>query len=149
MILGASLLFVESKVKMATINSITNGDSWVENLSVAKNLINTNEDSFTIRVRGGDSNDPSKKATDPVGLSRSILHVLDQNPEEWVNVKCVGAKSLFIASIAFQMAASEIEKHSRALRLVNTQWTYSAEIGGKPAKGICMRIFAIPQLHAR
>ena len=73
---------MESKVKMATINSMTNGDSWVENLSVAKNLINTNEDSFTIRVRGGDSNEPNKKATNPVGLSRSILHVLDQNPEE-------------------------------------------------------------------
>jgi hypothetical protein len=47
------------------------------------------------------------------------------------------------------MAANEIEKHSRAVRLVNTQWTYAAEIGGKPAKGICMRIFAIPEIHAR
>jgi len=149
MISKANLLFVESKVEMATINTMTNTESLTENLSTAKNLINTNEDLYTIRVRGGDSNDPNKKATDPVGLSRSILHVLDQNPEEWVNVKCVGAKSLFIASVAFQMAASEIEKHSRALRLVNTQWTYSAEIGGKPAKGICVRIFAIPQLHAR
>lgn len=134
---------------MASNNAISSGENWVENLKVAKNLINTNEENFTLRVRGGDSNDPSRKSTDPVGLSRSILHVLEKNPEEWVNVKCVGAKSLFIASVAFQMAASEIEKHSRALRLVNTQWTYATEIGGKPAKGICMRIFAIPQLHAR
>ena len=59
------MLFVESKVKMAAISSMTNGDNWVENLSVAKNLINANEDSYTIRVRGGDSNDPNKKATDP------------------------------------------------------------------------------------
>jgi hypothetical protein len=133
---------------MAPISDMTNNERWVEKLNVSHNLINDNE-SFTLRVRGGDSADPSKKSTDPLGLSRSILHVLRKNQDGWVNVHCVGAKSLFIASIAFQMAASEIEKHSRSLRLVNTQWTYSAEIGGKPAKGICMRIFAIPELHAR
>jgi len=130
---------------MASVNEISN----VGNLKSTKNLINLNSETFTLRVRGGDSNDPLKKATDPIGLSRSILHVLRKNPDEWVNVQCVGAKSLFIASIAFQMAATEIERYSRSVRLVNTQWTYAAEIGGKPAKGICMRIFAIPELHAR
>jgi len=108
-------------------------------------------DERTLRARGGDPNDPdpNRRPTDPVGLSRSILHVLRKNPDEWVNVHCVGAKALFTASVAFQMAASEIERYSRSVRLVNTQWTYAAEIGGKPAKGICMRIFAIPELHAR
>lgn len=107
--------------------------------------------SFTLRVRGGDpkSEDPRNRPTDPVGLSRSILHVLRQNQDGWVNVQCVGAKALSIACSAFMMAATEIERHSRSVRLVNTQWQYAAEIGGKPAKGICVRIFAIPQLHAR
>jgi hypothetical protein len=132
---------------MASVSEIS-GTEWIDNLKNTKNLINNDYESFTLRVRGGDSNN-SKKATNPVGLSRSILHVLRKNPEQWVNVQCVGAKSLFIASVAFQMAASEIESHSRSVRLVNTQWTYAAEIGGKPAKGICMRIFAIPELHAR
>ena len=121
-------------------------ENWIETLQLAK-ISSTSKDvdsPYTLRVKGGDS-----KSDDPVGLSRSILHVLRQNPDQWVNVQCVGAKSLFIASIAFQMAANEIEKHSRAVRLVNTQWTYAAEIGGKPAKGICMRIFAIPEIHAR
>ena len=129
-------------------------ENWIETLQLAKNLTSTSKDidsPYTLRVKGGDSksDDPSRKSTDPVGLSRSILHVLRQNQDNWVNVQCVGAKSLFIASIAFQMAANEIEKHSRAVRLVNTQWTYAAEIGGKPDKGICMRIFAIPEIHAR
>jgi hypothetical protein len=128
-------------------------ENWIENLKMSTNNITSNDsnNSFTLRVKGGDahSDDPSKKATDPVGLSRSILHVLRKNQEGWVNVHCVGAKSLFTASIAFQMAASEIERYSRSIRLVNTQWTYTAEIGGKPAKGICMRIFAIPEIHAR
>lgn len=131
------------------MNQMSNNESWIENLQASKNLTAIDNDSFTLRVRGGDSSDANKKATDPVGLSRSILHVLRKNQDGWVNVHCVGAKSLFTASIAFQMAASEIEKYSRSVRLVNTQWTYMAEIGGKPAKGICMRIFAIPQLHAR
>lgn len=134
---------------MTKYNSDTN-ENWIENLNNTKtvNLINTST-SFTLRVRGGDSENSDKKSTDPVGLSRSILHVLRQNQDGWVNVQCVGAKSLYIASIAFQLAASEIEKYSRSVRLVNTQWTYAAEIGGKPAKGINIRIFAIPEINAR
>jgi hypothetical protein len=132
---------------MASISEIANKEKLLENLNKPSNLIINNDDSYTLRVRGGDGAD--KKSTDPVGLSRSILHVLRKNQDGWVNVQCVGAKSVFIASIAFQMAASEIERYSRSVRLVNTQWTYAAEIGGKPAKGICMRIFAIPELHAR
>jgi|LauGreDrversion4_2_1035121.scaffolds.fasta_scaffold510254_2 hypothetical protein len=127
-------------------------ENWIDNLNSSRNLNldNTSDkNSFTLRVRGGDSENSEKKSTDPVGLSRSILHVLRQNQDGWVNVQCVGAKSLYIASIAFQLAASEIEKYSRSVRLVSTQWTYAAEIGGKPAKGINIRIFAIPEIHAR
>ena len=138
---------MELKVNMVSISEMTN-ENWIAKLNKSNNLID-NDETFTLRVRGGDHNDSGKKSTDPVGLSRSILHVLKKNQDGWVNVQCVGAKSLFIASIAFQMAASEIEKYSRSVRLVNTQWTYVAEIAGKPAKGICMRIFAIPELHAR
>ena len=134
---------------MAQNSEITGGEDWIDNLKSTKNLINTDYDNFTLRVRGGDSSKSGNKATNPVGLSRSILHTLRKNPEQWVNVQCVGAKSLFVASVAFQMAASEIESRARSVRLVNTQWTYEAEIGGKSAKGICMRIFAIPELHAR
>ena len=137
------------RVKMASIQELTNNEHWSENLRVAnKSLTTDTNESFTLRVRGAGEGS-NNKSTDPVGLSRSILHVLRKNQEGWVNVQCVGAKSLFIASIAYQMAASEIEKYSKSVRLVNTQWTYATEIAGKPAKGICMRIFAIPELHAR
>lgn len=127
-------------------------ENWIDNLNKSNTIdlnLNLKKDSFTLRVRGGEKENSDKKSTDPVGLSRSILHVLRQNQDGWVNVQCVGAKSLYIASIAFQLAASEIEKYSRSVRLVNTQWTYAAEIGGKPAKGINMRIFAIPEINAR
>lgn len=125
---------------MAQISEITGDENWIDNLKSTKNLINADYDNFTLRVRGGDSNKSGKPPTNPVGLSRSILHTLRKNPEEWVNIQCVGAKSLFIASVAFQMAASQIDSKGRPVELVNTQWTYDAEIGGKPAKGICMRI---------
>lgn len=127
-------------------------ENWIDNLNKSNTIdlnLHLKKDSFTLRVRGGEKENSDKKSTDPVGLSRSILHVLRQNQDGWVNVQCVGAKSLYIASIAFQLAASEIEKYSRSVRLVNTQWTYAAEIGGKPAKGINMRIFAIPEINAR
>ena len=38
-------------------------------------------DERTLRARGGDPNDPdpNRRPTDPVGVSRSILHVLKDN----------------------------------------------------------------------
>src|SRR5579862_2310813 len=96
----------------------------VENTNVIE-IKNNNPINFTLRVCGGDN------PTDPVGLSRSILHVLKENPDGWVNLQCVGAKSLFIACKAYQLSSAEIEKHTKSIRLVNTQWAYNAEIGGQ------------------
>ena len=61
----------------------------------------------------------------------------------------LGSSSNFLHFIKSRFLCSEIEKYSRSVRLVSTQWTYTAEIGGKPAKGINIRIFAIPEIHAR
>jgi hypothetical protein len=56
----------------------------MENIEEPVTVVLTNEkksntnDPRILRARGGDFNnpDPSKRPTDPVGLSRSILHVL-------------------------------------------------------------------------
>ena len=96
------------------------------------------EQAFTIRVRGGDN------PTDPVGLSRSILHVLNENPDGFVNVKSVGANALSIVITATQIAAGVVEQRTAGSVLVCRFSRYTADIDGKKAKGICTRVFPIP-----
>ena len=100
-------------------------------------------DARTLRARGGDSNDPdpAKRPTDPVGLSRSILHVLKDN--EYVRVLSVGLTALSSVMTAFRLASREVESLTNGSVLVCRQSEYTAEIGGKKAKGISTRIFAI------
>jgi hypothetical protein len=100
-------------------------------------------DARTLRARGGDSNDPdpAKRPTDPVGLSRSILHVLKDN--EYVRVLSVGPTALSSVMTAFRLASREVESLTNGSVLVCRQSEYTAEIGGKKAKGISTRIFAI------
>jgi hypothetical protein len=108
------------------------------------------KDGFTLRVRGGNSvdTDPSKKPTDPVGLSRSILHVLSNNEDGYVKLLSVGPTSLSIAMKAYRIAKQEIEKKTDGVRLVCSQSEYVAEINSKSTKGICTRIFAVPIKYA-
>lgn len=96
-----------------------------------------------LRARGGDPNneDPNKRPTDPVGLSRSILHVLKDY--EYVRVLSVGPTALSSVMSAFRLASREIESLTNGSVLVCRQSEYSAEINGKKAKGISTRIFAI------
>jgi hypothetical protein len=100
-------------------------------------------DTRTLRARGGDPNDPDhgKRPTDPVGLSRSILHVLKDN--EYVRVLSVGPTALSSVMSAFRLASREVESLTNGSVLVCRQSEYTAEIGGKKAKGISTRIFAI------
>lgn len=100
--------------------------------------ISAKEQAFTLRVRGGDN------PTDPVGLSRSILHVLNENPDGFVNIKSVGANALGIVITATQIAASVVEQRTAGSVLVCRFSKYTANINGKKAKGICTRIFPIP-----
>ncbi len=103
-------------------------------------------DQYTLRVRGGDQadNDPRKRPTDPVGLSRSILHVLYQNKDGYVNIQSVGPVALNVVMTAFRIASEEAEKRTKGSVLVCRQSEYTAEIGGRRRKGICTRIFGIP-----
>ena len=114
--------------------------SKVEDAEVKKVGFN---DARTLRARGGDSNDPDphKRPTDPVGLSRSILHVLKEN--EYVRVLSVGPTALNAVMSAFRLASREVESLTNGSVLVCRQSEYTAEIGGKKAKGISTRIFAI------
>jgi len=114
--------------------------SKVEDAEVKKVGFN---DVRTLRARGGDSNDPDphKRPTDPVGLSRSILHVLKEN--EYVRVLSVGPTALNAVMSAFRLASREVESLTNGSVLVCRQSEYTAEIGGKKAKGISTRIFAI------
>ena len=100
---------------------------------------------YTLRARGGDikSKDETKRPTDPVGLSQSIIHVLRQNPEGWCDVQCVGANALWAASAAFRLASIEAERRTSTAGLVLRQIEYQAEINGKAAKGICLHIFPV------
>ena len=100
-------------------------------------------DARTLRARGGDPNDTDhgKRPTDPVGLSRSILHVLKDN--EYVRVLSVGPTALSSVMSSFRLASREVESLTNGSVLVCRQSEYTAEIGGKKAKGISTRIFAI------
>ena len=114
--------------------------SKVEDAEVKKVGFN---DARTLRARGGDANDPDprKRPTDPVGLSRSILHVLKEN--EYVRVLSVGPTALNAVMSAFRLASREVESLTNGSVLVCRQSEYTAEIGGKKAKGISTRIFEI------
>jgi hypothetical protein len=101
-----------------------------------------------LKARGGDPNDPdeNRRPTDPVGLSRSILHVLKDH--EYVRVLSVGPTALASVMSAFRLASREIESLTNGSVLVCRQSEYSAEIGGKKAKGVSTRIFAIDIKYA-
>ena len=113
------------------------------------NVVEENEsksnfnDERTLRARGGDPNDPdpNRRPTDPVGLSRSILHVLKDN--EYVRILSVGPAAMNSVMTAFRLAAREVESLTNGSVLGCRQSEYTAEIGGKKAKGISTRIFAI------
>jgi hypothetical protein len=107
-------------------------------------------DPYTIRVRGGDPNstDPSKRPTEPGGLSRSILHVMSKNPDGWVNVTSVGEKAHSIALRAYRMAKSVAERRTSGIKIVIDETEYTAEINGKRTVGLCTRIFPIPIKYA-
>jgi hypothetical protein len=96
-------------------------------------------DPHTLRVKGGD------KATDPVGLSRSILHVLHDNPDNcYVKVLSVGAVALNIVMKAYRMAQNTVKSSTDGAILAVTQSEYFTDIDGKKARVVCTRIFPIP-----
>jgi hypothetical protein len=101
-----------------------------------------------LKARGGDPNDPdlNKRPTDPVGLSRSVLHVLKDH--EYVRVLSVGPTALASVMSAFRLASREIESLTNGSVLICRQSEYSAEIGGKKAKGVSTRICAIDIKYA-
>lgn len=100
-------------------------------------------DERTLRARGGDPNDPdpNRRPTDPVGLSRSILHVLKDN--EYVRILSVGPAAMNSVMTAFRLASREVESLTNGSVLVCRQSEYNAEVAGKKTKGISTRIFAI------
>lgn len=121
----------------------------MENIEEPVTVVITNEkksstnDPRILKARGGDFNnpDPSKRPTDPVGLSRSILHVLKDY--EYVRVLSVGPTALSSVMTAFRLASREVESLTNGSVLVLRQSEYNAEIAGKKTKGISTRIFAI------
>jgi hypothetical protein len=110
--------------------------------TIEKPKNNTN-DPRILKARGGDPNaeDPTKRPTDPVGLSRSILHVLKEH--EYVRILSVGPTALNSIMTAFRLASREVESLTNGSVLVCRQSEYNAEVAGKKTKGISTRIFAI------
>ena len=106
-------------------------------------------DPRVLKARGGDPNDPdpNKRPTDPIGLSRSILHVLEDG-NEFVTVLSVGPTALSSVMASFRLASKEIQDRTSGTVLVCRQTEYNAEIAGKKAKGINTRIFGISIKHA-
>lgn len=120
-----------------------------EGVSAIQKITNPKKgDPCTLRARGGsfDDPEPSKRPTDPVGLSRSILHVLSEH--NYVKVLSVGSVALQQTMTAFRIAAQEVESKTQGVVLVARQSEYTAEVGNKRAKGVCTRIFAIPIQYA-
>jgi len=108
------------------------------------------DDPYTLYVRGGnqDDDDPKKRPTDPRGLSRSMIHVLAQNPDGFVKLKSVGPTAMNIVMHAFRLTSETTERRTNGVVLVARQSEYTAEIAGKRSVGICTRIFSIPIKHA-
>ena len=96
-----------------------------------------------LRARGGDINDPdiSRRPTDPVGLSRSIVHVL--RDYEYVNILSVGPVALSQVMKAFRLASEEAERTTKGQVLVCRQSEYNAEIGGKKTQKKIYNLLAI------
>lgn len=114
-----------------------------------KDVQNTKND-YELRVRGGDADsvDEKQRPTNPVGLARSIIHVLQQNENPYVVLKSVGPKALQSAMTAFRIASEMFEKRTKGFVLVVRQHEYVAEVNGKRTKGIATRIFPIPVKEA-
>lgn len=102
------------------------------------------DDPNTLRVRGAAFNEdqPDRKPTDPVALSRAILHILGKS--EYVRVLSVGPNALSITMKAFRLAANAAESRTNGAVLVCRQSEYEAIVADKKTKGICTRIFGIP-----
>jgi len=139
-------LNVNEELARVLADSETAGESHVPAIQKLTNP--KNGDPCTLRARGGtfDDPDPSKRPTDPVGLSRSILHVLSEH--NYVRVLSVGSTSLQQVMTAFRIAAKEVESRTQGVVLVARQSEYTADVGNKKAKGVCTRIFAIPIQYA-
>lgn len=104
------------------------------------------EEKFTLRVRGGDprSPDENQRPTDPIGLSRSILHVLESNPHAYCKLNSVGPTALAAALAGFRLASIAYSARTKGTVLVMTQSEYTAIIAGNRTRGVCTRIFPIP-----
>lgn len=120
-------------------------ESIEENVVSVSNELN-DKDPYALRVRGGDplSPDPTKRPTDPVGLSRSILHVLSENAQGYCKLNSVGATALYTSMTAFRLASTAYSHRTKGTVLVMTQSEYSAVVAGNKTRGICTRIFPIP-----
>ena len=112
------------------------------------NELETKNDPCTLKVRGGVFNPekPDKKPTDPVALSRAILHVLGKY--DHVKVLSVGPNSMAIVMKAFRLAAVEAESRTNGAVLVCRQSEDDTIVADKKTKGVCTRIFGIPISHA-
>jgi|LakMenE18May11ns_1017448.scaffolds.fasta_scaffold9954144_3 stage V sporulation protein SpoVS len=116
-----------------------------DNLSDEKFILST--DPTVLRVRGsGNDSASSKKPTDPVALSRAILHVLSQH--DHVRILSVGPKAFEITMKAFRLAAQQIESRTNGAVLVCRQSEYEAIVADNKTKGISTRIFGIPIKNA-
>jgi hypothetical protein len=128
----------------------TNVTEEVKNKILVENVVGPEEkfifadDPNTLRVRGAlaDPEKPDRKPTDPVALSRAILHVLGKN--EYVRILSVGPNALAITMKAFRLAAQAAESRTNGAVLVCRQSEYEAIIASSKTKGICTRIFGIP-----
>lgn len=140
---------IEVVEEMSRILSDNSEGAEDESLPVIQKITNPKKgDPCTLRARGGNFEDPdvSKRPTDPVGLSRSVLHVLSEH--NYVRVLSVGSISLQQVMTSFRIAAQEVESRTQGVVLVARQSEYVADVGNRKAKGICTRIFAIPVQYA-
>ena len=135
---------------MVTNETIEKNNVLKENTTATDEKFIFADDPYTLRVRGGDFDPerPDKKPTDPVALSRAILHVLAKNDNGYVRVLSVGPKALVIVMKAFKLAANEAESRTNGAVLVCRQSEYEAIVANNKTKGVCTRIFGIPVKYA-
>lgn len=112
---------------------LTNKEEIIESEPIEQE--GTKYDPCSLRVKGGEN------PTDPVALSRSILHVLSTH--DHVSLFSVGPKAHDISMRAFRLASKEAEGRTNGAVLVCRQAEYEAVVANKKTKGICTRIFGI------
>jgi stage V sporulation protein SpoVS len=89
----------------------------------------------SLKIKGGDN------PTSPIGLSRSMLHVL--NEHGFVELWSIGDKAENVATAAYRLADEEVKKRHSGIVLLMSQAVDQTYIGKEKAYRVKTRVFPV------